>query len=175
MEKLDESYLSLCNDFYKLLSALNTNVINLLFPVNKQIKSNFENYYSHILCLSKKYSLSVLNLNELNLKEFFFKDDIHITKNASYILGLWLTNLLNLNKLLKPVVNGLLKSVPFKVYSLKNEFPQSDCLNTFSTSLMSIDYIILESPITIKVPKSYKLLSLGFVNPKGVLVVLDLN
>ncbi|WP_413694104.1 hypothetical protein [Psychromonas sp. KJ10-2] len=167
LDRLGSSYRGYCLDFYKILGAINTNVINLFFPVKNIYRHKHYKYFTELLVLSEKHNISVLNLNKLECQDFIFKDEIHITHHASYLFGLWFSELLSSSLFSETVKKGVILNCPFKVNVLTDNLKTEDNVDLFSNSLISIKFLEIKSDITVNVSNDYKLLSVGFVNLKS--------
>ena len=84
-------YLNDLNDFYKLISSINTTVVILSFPTLSQSKVLME-YKKKSKSLCRKYNIPLLDLDLLHLELDNFKDINHINTYTSYIIGSVINN-----------------------------------------------------------------------------------
>ena len=168
-QSLGKKYIQECEYFYQILSTLNTNIINLLFPIKNTLKESSLDYYQKVKHLTKKYNLSIIDLNEYNFEPHHYDNPVHINHKVSYILGLSLSKIVAEFQEHKPY-GGKLISNPFKVldaHSLADYVPNSKD-NTFKNSLLEVDYLEIENEFSIQNLSGMALKSIGYLTPKGI-------
>lgn len=167
--KFGEQYNRECEYFYQLLSTLNTNIINLLFPVKNLINKLASSYYRRVKQLTKKYNLSLVDLNEYDFKPYHYDNPVHISHKISYILGLSLSKIADKFQGSKPR-GGRLISSPFKVFDAKSlaKFAPHSEIKTFSNSLLEVDYLKVHRQFSIPDLTGMALKSIGYLTPKGM-------
>ena len=167
--KFGEQYNRECEYFYQLLSTINTNIINLLFPIKNLIDKSALNYYRRVKQLTKKYNISIVDLNEYDFKAYHYDNPVHISHKISYILGLSLSKLADKFQGSKPC-GGRLISSPFKVFNAKSlaKFAPDSEIKTFSNSLLEIDYLKVNRQFSIPNLTGMALKSIGYLTPKGM-------
>ena len=161
-EKLEAEYSDICEQFYQLLSALNTHVVNILFPIiDLKTRESFE-VYRVVNNLSKQYKINLLDLNTYKLNNSFFRDKIHINTATSYALGIVLSSALNeLVSMNDKPNDGVYEEPPFIVKRFQDLVKENPL--RFQNSLVDIEYIELEKPVSISLDPSVQLLSIGFI------------
>ncbi|WP_136483248.1 hypothetical protein [Vibrio sp. H11] len=162
---LGEPYKEHLKLFYSYLSALNVNILNLMFPIQDLEQRESIDLYHQTKSLCEQHSISVLDLNKFNIPKEFYSDLIHLTHDVSYALGLSLNK--GLSKVdFDNVDFGTVSDFPF--YSLSaSKIPNNrnkSC--TFKNSLICVEYLKLEHEITVHVPKGHKLIALGLLLDK---------
>ena len=147
-EKLEAEYSDICEQFYQLLSALNTHVVNILFPIiDLKTRESFE-VYRVVNNLSKQYKINLLDLNTYKLNNSFFRDKIHINTATSYALGIVLSSALNeLVSMNDKPNDGVYEEPPFIVKRFQDLVKENPL--RFQNSLVDIEYIELEKPVSI--------------------------
>lgn len=166
VEALGPTYVQLCEDFYTLLSSINTRILNIFFPIRNIQERSTIDYYERVKQLSNLHSLSILDLNEVTFSEFHFKDNIHLSHDASYAFGLVLGKELLLSDIGEKPAGGYCHNMPFKVVNI-SAMKDGNNIKSFSNSLMSINYLEVENKFIVNVPNSAKLLSLGYLRMKN--------
>lgn len=169
-DKLGAEYKLLLHEFYKLAASLNVHVINILFPIFKiNNHRNFE-WYNYVLELTRKYRLGLVDLNLLTLDELDYDDSIHIGNEISYHVGVVLGASLNrLASTDRPCGGRIVKS-PFSVIEasgFKCTTSDKSSIKAYKNSLIDIKYLDLKSKASISLQDQDKVLSLGYLNPKG--------
>ncbi len=168
-EKLGNKYYQECEYLYQLLSTINTNIINLLFPIKDLGQRPTFNYYKRVKQLTKQYNISIIDLNDYKFESHHYCDPIHINYKASYILGLSLSKIINIFQDEKPH-SGRLISSPFKIIDTRSllEFSPKSELKTFKNSLLEVDYLDIKGEFVIPNLQGMTLKSIGYLNPKDM-------
>jgi len=165
--KYGKEYDKLCDLFYKYLSSLNVDILNLLFPIKDIELRSTKPFYKWVKKLTFKYKLSCLDLNEYKFLPHHFKDQIHLNSNVSYALGIVLGNYLNFPLFNIKPHGGFCSSMPITIINL----PDYDHVNessSYENRLINIKYVDLNKSITLKRKNSDRLISLGYLKPKGI-------
>jgi len=166
LDALGQDYEHLSKDFYTLLSSINTRILNVLFPIwNLKERSTYR-YYEHVKKLSHSYSLTILDLNNFPFSEEHFKDNIHLSHDASYGFGIVLGKELLLSSLGEKPDGGYCEDMPFKIINLES-IPSPNEVKAFKNSLMSINYVDVKTKFMVNMPSSSRLLSLGYLRLKN--------
>ncbi|WP_025564755.1 hypothetical protein [Psychromonas sp. SP041] len=167
-EALGEEYNQLCEDFYYLLSSINTRIINVLFPIRDLKKRDTITYYEQIKKSSRLYSLCVLDLNETPFSRHHFSDNIHITHDASYALGIVLGKELLDSDIGQKPQQGYCRNMPFKVINIEDlPLKNNNAIKTFSNSLMRLKYLDVKDTFLLQNSSTAKLLSVGYLRVKN--------
>lgn len=166
LDALGQSYNQFCEDFYTLLSSINTRILNVFFPIFDLNKRSTFDYYERVKNLSNLHSLSVLDLNETPFSEHHFKDNIHLTHDASYAFGIVLGKELLLSSIGEKPKGGDCESMPFKIVNIES-IKNDNQVKVFSNSLMSIKYLDVKNKFIVNVSNSAKLLSFGYLRIKN--------
>ncbi|SEQ95294.1 hypothetical protein SAMN03080615_03369 [Amphritea atlantica] len=160
--RLGDFYLEECKDFYRLLSSLNTNILNILFPIRKKLNSQESDYYNFVKNLSKTNKIPLLDLNKFAFKTENYGDDIHLNRKTSFTVGVSLAN--NLRTLTeKPVHGGSIKKDPYIIFDSHdiaetNNYQKYD----FKNSLIDITFSRCTDQIHLNNRVPCKLLSIGY-------------
>ncbi|TXH68220.1 MAG: hypothetical protein E6Q83_14095 [Thiothrix sp.] len=147
-------------DLYKLLSSLNINVINLLFPIKRYKKHKNHAYYHSIIELSKKYRITLLDLNNSAFVDSDFFNDTHLINEKSYEFGLWLSNELSQLEWRKPREGAVTQS-PYtllKIQSLGINRP----VRHFYNSLVNINFLRIRETIELDTTELGDLIGFGY-------------
>lgn len=157
-EALGEDYFLMVKTFYKILSSLNVNVLNVLFP----FRSGKDDAYIKVIeNLSLQSRLLFLNLNLYNFKYWHFNDQIHLNKEVSYILGIELSKYLTLNKLGGKPSGGEILESSFSLYTPpKSLYPEHE----FKNSLVDVSYSVIDKQLVINSSETTRLVSIGYLN-----------
>ncbi|MBN0987000.1 hypothetical protein [Amphritea pacifica] len=160
--RLGDSYLEECTDFYKLLSSLNTNILNILFPIRKKLNRHETDYYNFVKDISIKENIPMLDLNLFEFKSENFWDDIHLNKKTSFTVGVSLANNLRATTP-KKVAGGSIKNDPYMIFDShhiaeSNNFKKHE----FKNSLIDITFCRCTDQIHINNEEQCKLLSIGY-------------
>lgn len=171
-QKLGDTYFYReCEYFYQLLSSINTNIINLLFPLQNLsrilTKKPYLDFYKRIKELTKKYNLSIVDLNDYNFKPHHYHNSKHIKPEVSYAVGLSLSKIINIFQGDKPD-GGKLINNPFKIFdaSFLIDFIPNSEIKTFTNSIMETNYVDIKNKLTIDNLHGMSLKSIGYLIPK---------
>lgn len=165
--KIGVIYEKQLGQFYKYLTSLNVQILNLFFPIQDLESHKAKSYYDLALTLSKIYKLSVLNLNSYSFLPHHFADEIHLNHDASYVLGLEMGRVLT-NKLIKEKPKGgRCISMPFSVVNI-SDVRGRNLKYCYSNSLVNIDYVDVLEEVIIERHPNEKLLSIGYLRLRGV-------
>lgn len=164
---LSDEYQHLCEEFYRFLSTLNVNIVNVFFPVIGLRDYKFNSFYDTVLELCRLNSISVIDLNELNFSKGHFKDKIHLSHRTSYFFGIILGGVLASHeyrlKKNRPS-GGQCKNNPFSIVNIPEVVGNS---TEFKNDLIHIEYADIEKDFCIKCDIKQKLLGIGYFRLKG--------
>lgn len=165
IEKNLKDYRKHLEQFYFLLSTLNTHILNVLFPIWRIAEGFGSEILQKTIEFSERYRIQYLNLNDVQFKYYHFLNDVHLNHNTSYALGLvlkkYIEELCSTNK----PASGAVNSCPFVVLT-PVDFNSGNAVETFSNSLLSLEYVDVRRTLTIKMSDSTRLISLGYLRPK---------
>lgn len=162
---LGDSYREHLDIFYSYLSSLNVNILNLMFPIKNLKDKPSIDLYHQTKSLCEKYDISVLDLNEYDVPKEFYKDEVHLTHDTSYALGLSLNKGFSKCEF-ERVRAGSVSNFPF--YSLlASDLPDSrNETGNFKNSLINVDYLKLDNEITVHTPEKHQLVAIGLLRDK---------
>ncbi|MHC6648229.1 hypothetical protein ACYTPF_16775 [Alteromonas sp. HB246098] len=164
---LSDEYQHLCEEFYKFLSTLNVNIVNVFFPVIGLRDYKFNSFYDTVLELCHLNSISVIDLNELNFSKGHFKDKIHLSHRTSYFFGIILGGVLASHeyrlKRNRPS-GGQCKNNPFSIVNIPEVVGNS---TEFKNDLIHIEYAEIKKEFCVKCDVRNKLLAIGYFGLKG--------
>lgn len=161
---LGDQYISDLNVLFDCLRCMNTHVINLLFPF---IAKEHMDLRFHEVAVEgmRNRNLSFVDLHEIGLKRQHFRDEVHLTIGASYLMGMILAReIARLENVPKPS-GGAIHENPFKRYSISELIPNTPCLN-HRNRLMSFDYLPLTSDLHLPFHPEESLYGVGYFTPK---------
>lgn len=164
-EKNLKDYQKHLEQFYLLLSSLNTRVLNVLFPIWKLAEGVGLEILKNTIELSGKYKIQYLNLNDVEFRYYHFLNDVHLNHNSSYALGLILKKYIDELCLTDKPVGGHVESYPFYTVS-PEDFSSGNQIGHFSNSLLSQKYVDIQSPIQVDAENTSRLISIGYLRPK---------
>ena len=122
-------------DLYFLLSTLNVDVINILFP---RIKVNYKEIKGKVISKSCKYGISYIDLDEAGISRRHYIDSFHINRSASYIFGMHLSRFVS-SISHAPPSGGRLDSFPARLVLARDLFAPSE-IKAFSNSMCNIEF-----------------------------------
>lgn len=161
--QLSFEYRDHLKEFYNYLSALNVEIINLMFPIADLDEQEGAAFYSFTKVLCQKHEISVLDLNLFEIEDDFYIDNIHLNHDVSYALGLALNSYLSSCTWEKPS-GGACEQTPFTVLSERDiDLSNIAKIGQFSNSLMELEYLELEKEVTVARPEEDKLIAIGFL------------
>lgn len=147
-------------DLYKLLSSLNINVINLLFPINRCKKHKNYTYYHNLIELSKKYRITLLDLNRSKFLEDDFFNNTHLLNEKSYEFGLWLSNEISQLEWRKPR-EGTVTQSPYTLLKIQN-LGINRPVRHFYNSLVNINFLRIRETIELDTTELGDLIGFGY-------------
>ncbi|HPY39444.1 MAG TPA: hypothetical protein PLM98_02905 [Thiolinea sp.] len=142
-----EDYPLYVEDFYKLLSSLNINVINIFFPIHGYRHHPKSAHYHHLIALSKKYKITRLDLNRSGFLPDDFRNRTHLSEKASYEFGRWLAATLKQSAWSKPK-DGKILDQPYTILHFQH-LNTGRPLRQFTNSLVDIKFVRITEPIEI--------------------------
>jgi hypothetical protein len=162
---LGPDYIKHIKNFYFMLNRLNKPVINIFFPI-LNINDN-RRYYDDVIELSNGCGFYSLNLNKYNFESTHFIDAIHLVKEVSFFVGLELSSYLN-NNHLKPYYLKSTDESQYYMVSAEDISSQTSVkLHKFKNTLMSFDYVNIDSNVNVRVKENFLLISIGYYNPES--------
>lgn len=165
-KNLGDRYVAQCEDFYALLSTINTRILNILFPIKGIMR--YEDsvfYYGFIKDISRKYGIPLLDLNSFRFKPYQYMDRLHLKHDVSYLFGMLLSKELMTTDLGEKPSGGRLDGTPFRLVNV-GDVVGAERLTHFENSLLSVDYLDLRDDLHVSAPAGSRLISLGYLNPK---------
>ncbi|MFT6734782.1 MAG: hypothetical protein ACJAS9_002984 [Polaribacter sp.] len=164
-DNLGPDYIKHIKNFYLMLNSLNKPVINIFFPILNI--NDHRRYYDDVLKLSNGCGFYSLNLNKYNFESTHFTDAIHLLKEVSFFVGLELSNYLD-NNHLKPFYRNSIDELQYYLVSAADISSQTSVkLHNFNNTLMSFDYVNIDSYVNVRVKENSFLLSIGYYNPES--------
>lgn len=159
-DELGSDYIKHLENFYRILSTLNTYVIILGFPL---LNSNvtYENYLKESKKIAAKNQLEFVDLSFMSGHPNMFIDNAHINKKASFMLGLILNTALKRNTLECKPVKGEIFSQPYETRRPK-QLSGSET-ETFSTSILKKEYLEIDADLVVNTDENKILLALGYI------------
>ncbi len=161
--KFGREYISHLDNFYLYISSLNVNILNILFPIKNIKKRNNLYIYDRVVEHSNNYNMSLIDLNLLDIPDEDYLDDVHISKQLSYFLGVMIDS--ELHKFKYSVSGGECKSNPYS--SLKVD-SLSDVIGDYCTlknSILEVSYVSLKGSFHIDLSESKSLFAISYVRP----------
>lgn len=158
-----EKHFDYCKDLYALLSTLNVNIINILFPIlNIDTHVNVI-YYKKILEITSYLKIESIDLNIFFNKPEFFKDKLHLKADLSFKFGVWLNNKIAKVYWGKPK-NGLVIENPyFSMKPLYLDKKNKKIIKNYSNSLIDIDYLEIKSDFSLTTNTICDLIAIGYI------------
>lgn len=154
---LGESYDTYLEYFYFLLSTLNVHVVNIMFPRRRHV---FKEVHEKVVKVANQYNITTVDLGQLEFRREHFIDDFHIDRFTSYMLGMFLSR--EIDRVSNDVPHGgVLNRFPMRVIAAK-QLCSDEALQTFSNSLVSVEYFSLESSFSTSLAASERVVSLGY-------------
>lgn len=152
--------------FFDLLAGLNTRVVNLLFPLRNpspQYRASLKASQD----LAQAHGIACVDLNALEFRPHHFNDRLHLAPDVSYLLGLWLHQLIMGGAFGDRPQGGAVTRHPFRVLH-PHDAVAPDKVRSFANSLMSREYFALETPLTLPARTTERLVALTYLRPKQI-------
>lgn len=154
-------------NFYKILRLFKKPVINILFPVTEFKLASSWGHCDYVRKLSKEHGFFLLDLNECGFQAGSYADSTHLKRNISYVIGLYLNNILpSLQTADQADVVGALET-PYSVITAE-EIAKDNKVNisSFKNSLLSVNYLKLQKSrkFVVRNKECRQLLSIGYFN-----------
>jgi hypothetical protein len=166
-----DSHFDYCRDLYEILSCLNVNVINVLYPILGMESHPNKQFYEEILKLSSYYKIDVIDLNLVYKEPEYFKDRLHLREDLSLKFGFWLVDTLSTLSWKKPTGGQLLESpygfLDAGTLSEKSENTKS----TYSNSLVNLEVVDVTKDIFLSFDKQCHLIAIGYLKKKKTVMV----
>lgn len=156
-DKLGDDYEYFMDIFYSLLSSLNVHIANIMFPITGEINESVR-WIVREFC--ERFSISYIDMNELPFRGEHFKDNLHIGRLSSYMLGIFLLSEISGIDEVKPI-GGKVNTLPIRVMTAAKISPDFEVLQ-FSNRTCSIDYAKLECRVTVPLFDGEQVISVGY-------------
>ncbi len=166
-DRLGNEYREHLELFYKYISSLNVNVLNLMFPIYDLENRSSLDIYHQTKSLCEQFNVSILDLNEVDIPFNYYQDKIHLKHDVSYALGLSMNQGLS-HLFLGDVSSGEISDFPFYVLNAKDIASYDNEVGNFENSLVNVDYLKLVNSITIHNTDNHRLVALGLLRDKNV-------
>lgn len=156
-DKLGDDYEYYLDIFYNLLSALNVQIVNVMFPIIGKIN---ESVRWTVRGFCERFSISFIDMNELPFRSEHFRDNLHIGRLSSYMLGVFLLSGIAGSDKVRPV-GGKVNTLPIRVLTAAQMSPDLEVLQ-FSNRTCSIDYVKLERQVNVPLLDGEQVASIGY-------------
>lgn len=161
-KRFGEKHFSYCEDLYAILSSLNVNILNILFPL-LNIEKNINNYlYKKILNISTYFNIELIDLNRKYVDELTFRDKLHLRVDLSFNFGSWLGDALDAINWKKPTTGSLIEACYFSIKASDLQYFSENKVENYENSLISINYLELKKNINFSFDKSCQLIAIGY-------------
>lgn len=158
-----KSHFNYCKDLYEILSTLNVNIINILFPV-LDIRSHVNKYfYKKILEISNFFKIETIDLNDFFHEQSCFKDRLHLKIDLSFGFGVWLGHKLDEIFWEKPKNGLMVKNPYFFIKSINLDSENKNIVKNYINSLININYLEVKEEFCLIANETCSLIAIGYI------------
>lgn len=163
MKFFGEDHFNYYKDLYEILSTLNVNIVNVLFPI-LGISSHINKFfYKKILEINDLLKIETIDLNRVFYEPFCFKDKLHLKPELSFNFGVWLSEKIIKTYWKKPKHGVIIKNSYFILKPNDLNLENKNEIKSYSNSLVNLTYLEVKNDFHIITNSLCKLIAIGYI------------